>query len=51
MIDNKYGLRCTWCGNVVDTIREPDVHDRQIIGICDDDGIVYVTPDGGDDDV
>lgn len=46
MIDNEWGFKCTWCGEEVDEVKEPDLHARNVVGICDEDGIVYVTPDG-----
>lgn len=45
MIENEWGFVCSWCGDEVDEVKEPDLSAGRPIGICDDDGIVYVEVD------
>lgn len=42
MKDNDKGLICTWCGDEVESYKQPDPNDRKILGECEKDGIVYV---------
>lgn len=40
------GYLCSWCGEPVDKIKKPEHPAEQIVGTCEDDGIVYVKTEG-----
>lgn len=39
---NTHGYVCKWCGEEVESIKEPSHPGERLVGTCDDDGIVYV---------
>jgi len=34
--------RCSWCQGELEKVYEPDSPAEQVVGVCPDDGIVYV---------
>jgi hypothetical protein len=42
MQENTQGYVCSWCGGEVEKIRPPDYPGEQMMGICGNDGVVYV---------